>query len=835
MERKTLFVDVIFPLSLPRAYTYRVPFEMNDLVGIGKRVVVQLGKNKIYTAIVSDIHEQPPANYEAKYIDSVLDNQSIVNSFQLQLWQWMANYYMCTVGEVMNAALPSGLKLSSETKIVLHPVFSELEENEKVNITEQLDDKGFLLTEALIINNSLTLQEVSQITGLKKVYSLVNTLLEKQIVLVEEELKQRYKPKTESYVRLTQYASDEKNLKLIFQQLEKRAFKQLELLMHFIKNSEPFSSSPKELKKSELLNSAFSQSQLNELIKKDVLEVYLRSVDRLGTFGSGGKTVELSAHQETAFEKVKADFERMDVVLLQGITASGKTELYVKLIEEQLAAGKQVLFLLPEIALTAQIINRLRKFFGEAVGVYHSKFNENERVEIWNKLISSELENDFKKYRLIVGARSALFLPFENLGLVIVDEEHDTAYKQQDPAPRYNARDSAIFLAHLHKAKTLLGSATPSVESYQNALQNKFGFAQLTERYGGAELPEILIADVKEAKKLKLMKSHFSPLLLDNISDALENKEQIILFQNRRGFAPMLECNLCAWVPQCTQCDVSLTYHKQINLLKCHYCGYAIQPVQSCGACGSNEMLLKGFGTEKIEEELSIFFPNSKIARLDFDTTRSKHAYHQLLQSFEDREIDILVGTQMVTKGLDFENVSIVGVLNADNMLHYPDFRSYERSFQLMAQVSGRAGRKAKRGKVIIQTQSPQHPILKTVIENSWENFYAAQIQDRQQFKYPPFYRLIKITLKHKDANTVANASADMAQQLRDYFGVRILGPESPSVARIRNYFLKSILIKLEKEISLQVSKQKIAQISGIVKEMQGNKSLLIVFDVDPI
>jgi primosomal protein N' (replication factor Y) len=850
MERLTLFVDVILPLALPQRYTYRVPFDLNEQIEIGKRVVVQLGRRKLYTAIVHSIHQSPPKAYEAKYIETIVDLNPIVNQIQITFWEWMATYYMCTLGEVMNASLPSGLKLSSETKILLNPTYKQQDEAIRECLERELNDKEFVLVEALLLKEVVSIQEAAEIVGIKTVYPILKLLLEKNILLIEEELKDRFKPKTEIYVRLTQHAANEENLRLIFDKLEKKAFKQLQLLMAFIKLSERYSSTPHEVKKSDLLQDvSLSTTVLNELIKKNILETYLHTIDRLGSFVSEGKTVQLSEPQQSAEIQILKEFESKEVVLLHGITSSGKTEIYIKLIEEQIKKGKQVLFLLPEIALTTQIINRIRKFFGELVGVYHSKFNENERVEVWNKVLAKEAnKQDLTganpsaveqtklsfKHQIIIGARSALFLPFTNLGLIVVDEEHDTSYKQYDPAPRYNARDAAIVLAKLHRAKTLLGSATPAIETYYNAQQNKFGYVQLNERFGGVQLPEICIADVKEAKKKKLMKSHFTPLLLESIGLALEQKEQVILFQNRRGFAPMLECNSCAWVPQCTQCDVSLTYHKNVNLLKCHYCGYSTQLPKKCEACGSSELFTKGFGTEKIEEELAIFFPEAKIARMDLDTTRSKYAYQHLLQSFEERNIDILVGTQMVTKGLDFDNVSLVGVLNADTMLHFPDFRSFERSYQLMAQVSGRAGRNAKRGKVIIQTYSPGHQVIQTVLDNDWKNFYDAQLHERNKYNYPPFHRLIRLILKHKDVNILNNAAMDLADSLRLKFANRVLGPEFPAVSRVRNYYLKNILIKLDKDISIAKSKQSLAEMLFELKQISEYKSLVILTDVDP-
>ncbi len=906
MSRTTYFVDVILPLAVPNLYTYRVPYNWNDDIALGKRVVVQFGRGKLYSALVRNIHETPPKQYVAKYIDSILDEQPIVNLKQFELWDWMSQYYMCYIGEVMVAALPGGLRLASETKIVLNPEYDK--EQSKI-----LSDKEYLIIEALEIRNVLSINDVSQILEQKTVYPLIKTLIEKGAVLIQEELKEKFKPKIESFIRITEYADDEENLKNIFSQLEKKAPKQLDVLMAYITLSERYSKiseesekskvekylTYKEVKKSDILKKiAGAEAALKSMTQKNIFEIYEREVGRFASFDNENKISQLNEIQQNVLDSVeeqfgwkevqsppdhiragsKLEFEssvidndsksavntpqseiKKDVVLLHGVTSSGKTEIYVKLIEQAIAQGKQVLYLLPEIALTTQIINRLRKYFGDSVGVYHSKFNGNERVEVWNSVLSSKeevqsskfeslkLENDTstspatlnfklnKNFKLIVGARSALFLPFSNLGLVIVDEEHDTSYKQYDPAPRYNARDGAIYLAHIHKAKTLLGSATPSLESYYNAQEGKYGFAEITQRFGGVQMPEIIIADVKEATRKKQMKSHFTPLLLDTVTLALQNKEQIILFQNRRGFAPQLECNMCAWIPQCTNCDVSLTYHKASNQLRCHYCGYSIKPPSKCGACGDANLKMKGFGTEKIEEELSIFYPKANIARMDLDTTRSKFAHQHIIQDFEEGKIDILVGTQMVTKGLDFDNVSMVGILNADSMLNFPDFRSFERSYQLMAQVSGRAGRKSKRGKVIIQTQNPEHSIIQDVIHNNFLSMYTNQLADRKTFNYPPFYRLIEITVIHKDVDMVNASSKYLADELKKHFKKRVLGPEFPIVSRIRNLYHKNILLKIERESSVIQVKKILANLLVQFKSGNDYKAVRVQIDVDPM
>lgn len=844
MSRATYFVDVILPLSVTNLYTYRVPFEWAESIAIGKRVVVQFGKGKLYSALVRRIHEIPPKQYVAKYIDSILDDHPIVNQKQFELWEWMCSYYMCNIGDVMVAALPGGLRLSSETKVVLNQTYKER------LLKTELTDKEFLILDALEIRQVLTLNDVSDIIEQKIVYPIIKSLIEKGIVLIQEELKEKFKPKIESFVRITDYADDEENLKTFFVALEKKAPKQLDVVMTYITLSKRYSKERVEVRKSDILKVIEGgEAALKSLIKKNVFELYEREVGRLASFENENKISNLNEEQQTILDSINAQFGRTenvsgqpvkDVVLLHGVTSSGKTEIYVKLIEQAIAEGKQVLYLLPEIALTTQIINRLRKYFGDMVGVYHSKFNGNERVEVWNNVLGRSLDieknaTEFSNFKLVIGARSALFLPFSNLGLVIVDEEHDTSYKQYDPSPRYNARDAAIYLAHIHKAKTLLGSATPCIESYYNAQDGKYGFAELTKRFGGVQMPEILIADVKEATRKKQMKSHFSPLLLDTITLALDKKEQVILFQNRRGFAPQLECNICAWIPQCANCDVSLTYHKVSNQLRCHYCGYSIKPPTKCAACGDTDLKMKGFGTEKIEEELSIFYPKARISRMDLDTTRSKFAHQHIIQDFEEGNIDILVGTQMVTKGLDFDNVSMVGILNADSMLNFPDFRSFERSFQLMAQVSGRAGRKSKRGKVIIQTQNPDHSIIQEVIANDFASMYTNQLVDRKNFNYPPYFRLIEVTVIHKDVDMVNASSKYLADALKKHFAKRVLGPEFPLVSRVRNLYHKNILLKIERDASVGQVKKILSELLMKFKSSADYKSVRVQIDVDPM
>jgi len=828
MDRLTLFVDVILPLPVPGTFTYRVPMEMNDSVATWKRVVVQFGKKKVYSALVVNVHEIPPAKYAVKYILSVIDEDAIANAIQYEFWKWIADYYMCNLGEVMNVAIPSALKLASETKVLLNPEY-------KGNF-DNLTEKEYLVAEALDIQNKLSLTEIENIVEQKKVIPIIKGLIEKGIIQVEEEVKERYKPKLESYLKISQDYNDEEKLQELFSALEKRAFRQVEVLMAFISLSGYGQGELKKVKRTELLNKVESgAAALSALTKKGVLEIYKTTTTRLEEFDALNSPgdIALTNDQQIALESIKGDFLKHNVVLFHGVTSSGKTEIYIKLIEEVLRQKKQVLYLLPEIALTTQIINRLRKYFGDQVGVYHSKYSENERVEIWNQVLKSP--NGSSKYNIIIGPRSALFLPYKNLGLIIVDEEHDYSFKQFDPAPRYNARDAAIYLSNLHKSKVILGTATPSIESYFNTKFEKYGLVELTKRYGDIQMPEIFVADVKKETRQKTMKSHFSGFLIDHMNVALENNEQIILFQNRRGYSLRLECDTCNWMPECKNCDVTLIYHKHNNQLKCHYCGYSRRVPERCDSCGSTHLKMKGFGTEKLEDELEILYPEVRIKRMDLDTTRSKFAYQNIITDFENRRIDILVGTQMVTKGLDFDNVSVVGIMNADNMISFPDFRSYERSFQLMAQVSGRAGRKKKRGKVIIQTYNPYHSVIQDVINHDYTSMYQSQILERRNFKYPPFYRLIHLTLKHKDPRTLNDGARELAVILREKLGNRVLGPEYPLISKIKNLYIKRILIKLERDENLVKNKKELLVMIGEFNRTSLYRNIRIQIDVDPV
>jgi len=823
----TLFVDVIMPLAVKGLFTYHVNGAYTDKVDVGKRVIVQFGKKRLYSAIVYRLHHNAPKNYKTKPIDSVLDQQPIINEFQFKLWQWIAEYYMCSIGEVYKAALPSGLKLESETKVLYNPKIEEQQTNLNA-------DETFIL-EVLKHENVMGLNELAVKTGRKGILPAVNSLMNKKAVLVEEKLKDAYKPRKETYFQLNFPANDQEKMQQIFGDLQK-APKQLEILMNYIQilRARP-NQKDTEISKKELLSrSQASPSALEGLIAKDILNSVTREVRRLNEGApADGSAKKLTIAQSKAMEEIKAGFKDKNVVLLHGVTSSGKTELYIQLMQEQIDQGKQVLYLLPEIALTSQIILRLKTVFGNKVGVYHSKFSDNERVEIYNDLLHTHSEHP--KYQVILGVRSSVFLPFSNLGLVIVDEEHENTYKQFDPAPRYNARDASIVLASIHHAKVLLGSATPSVESYFNARNEKYQLVNLHSRYLDIQLPEIVVANILKAQRKKEMSSHFTPELMSYMKEALQNKEQIILFQNRRGFSPYLECETCGWIPECKHCDVSLTYHKRSNKLICHYCGYQQNIPHVCPSCGSNKIITRGFGTEKIEDELEILFPDAKLKRMDMDTTRSRNAYEKIIHAFEEGTIDILVGTQMVSKGLDFDNVNVVGILNADNMLNFPDFRAFERSYQLMAQVSGRAGRKKKRGKVIIQSSKPSHPIITNVINNDYIGMYREQLAERKEFMYPPFYKMIKIILKHKKTDTLNAAANGLTKELQKTFGYRVLGPQDPIVGRIQNYYLKHILIKIEREKSLKKSKEVILNCTQKITELPNNRSLQVLYDVDPL
>ena len=817
------YVDVILPLPIANTYTYSVPDEWADLVRIGMRVVVPFGKKKMYTAIVYLVHTVTPTVYEAKDIVCLLDNAPILRRPQMKFWEWISNYYQAFLGDVYQAAVPAGLKLESETKVCINPDF----ETKSV-----LSEKEQKILDALSDGKAINVSELNKITEIHNALPTLKILLEKCAVEINEELTDKFRAKTETYVRLTSEAAQEENLRRVFDDLN-RAKKQLDVLMMYIDLSKCLTpAKQKEVTRKELLEkSGASPAVLNALLERAVLETYLKETGRLDM--SEIQTAEvypMNEFQQTAFREIEKQFIEKSVVLLHGVTSSGKTELYIHLINKVLAEGKQILYLVPEIALTTQLTTRLKRVFGKRLGVYHSRFSDAERVEIWNNVL-----ND-KTYDVIIGVRSSIFLPFRQLGLIIVDEEHESSYKQYDPAPRYQARNAAIVLASMHAAKTLLGTATPSIETYHNAQIGKFGYVELNQRHEEMEMPEILVVDTKEAYRKKQMESHFSDVLIEKIRKALQNHEQIILFQNRRGYAPYIECKACAYVPHCKNCDVSLTVHKVFNTLTCHYCGYT-EPIKTiCPACGTaGTLTTKGFGTEKIEDEIRIIFPDARVSRMDFDTTRSKKSYEKLITDFEQHKVDILIGTQMVTKGLDFEHVSLVGILNADNMLNFPDFRAHERAFQLMTQVSGRAGRKNKRGTVILQTASPEHPVIGQVIRNDYQAMYSTQCDERKLFNYPPYFRMIQIVLRHRDSGILNQASARMAADLRAAFGNRVLGPNIPAVSRIQNLYIKHILLKFEVEASAEKAKEILRQITNQVIAEPKFKALLVNLDVDPM
>lgn len=815
------FVDVILPLPLANRFTYSLPDEYSEKIEIGCRVIVPFGRKKFYTAIVVNIHYCPPQEYETKDIAEVLDEQPVLLPMQYKFWEWIASYYLCTPGDVYKAALPSGMKLESETLIELNPDFVA---------TTVLPEKEQRILDLLSEKPEQCITELEKNGGIKNALSTVKSLLDKEAIFIKEELKRNYKPRTEARVRLTEGNRTEENLRQLFDELAK-APKQLAMLMKYIELSGLLNrATPKEVNKKELITrSNASPAVLNGLIEKQVFEVYYHEIGRLSQeVVSINELHPLNPAQQEACQAIMASFKEKNVCLLHGVTSSGKTEIYIHLIQQVLKAGKQVLYLLPEIALTTQITERLKRVFGNRLGIYHSKFPDAERVEIWQKQLKSE------PYDIIVGVRSSIFLPFQNLGLVIVDEEHENTYKQQDPAPRYHARNAAIMLASLYKAKTLLGTATPSVESYYNALQGKYGLVELTERYKDIQLPEIQVVDIKELMRKKIMKTPFSPQLLDEMRKALEQKEQVILFQNRRGFAPMIECKTCGWVPKCKNCDVSLTYHKGLNQLTCHYCGATYPVPHSCPACGEVELKNRGFGTEKIEDDIQLVFPEAKIARMDLDTTRTRTAYERIISDFQEGKTDILIGTQMVSKGLDFDHVSVVGILDADTMLTFPDFRAHERAFQLMAQVAGRAGRKNKRGLVVLQTRSIDLPVIRQVVENDYRELYNEQLQDRQKYHYPPFHRLIYVYLKHRKEDILNSAAEIMASQLQTGLGERVLGPVKPPVGRIQMLFIKKIMIKVEQNASMNKVCEYLQAVQRSIIEDERFHSLLVYYDVDP-
>jgi primosomal protein N' (replication factor Y) (superfamily II helicase) len=811
-----VYAEVVLPLALPRPYTYMVPEELVPEVAFGKRVEVQFGQSKLYAAVIVGLTGEPPAG-KPKPILAVVDEAPIITPVQWQLWQWIAEYYSCTLGEVMHAALPANLKLSSETTITLSPLFSE-------DFTS-LSEQEYLIAEALSIQGEISINDVRGILQRKSVYPLIRRMLDQHIIYLREDLKEKYKPKTVACVRLLPpYADQPQSLQAAFD-LCSRSTRQMEALMAYVQLSRQL----KFIRRQDLYEVAqVDSSVLNALAKKGIFELYDREVSRLGSYEEEAAEAEiLSPQQERVMQEMRAGLQGKNALLLHGATGSGKTRVYIEWMQEAIQRGEQVLYLLPEIALTTQIISRLEKVFGNQIAVYHSRLNNNERVELWNSVLGGK--------PVVLGARSALFLPFQKLGLIVVDEEHDSSYKQYEPNPRYNARDAALYLARLHGAKTILGTATPSLESYTNARAGKYALVEMAERFGGLAMPQIVIADCKRELRERKLQSHFTASLLEELKAALERGEQAILFQNRRGYAPTYRCTVCDWHSECIHCDVSLTYHKFQNTLKCHYCGYTAQLPEACPACGSKKLSLKGFGTEKIEDELKIYLPSARIGRLDLDTVRGKDAHAKIINDFEEGRLDILVGTQMVTKGLDFERVGVVGVLSADQLLQFPDFRAGERAFQLMMQVSGRAGRKHKQGKVIIQAFNTAHPVLGEVIAHDYAGFYAREIQERRQFKYPPFYRLIRITLKHKTPRVVNDAGRIFEKALKGKLGDWVMGPAVPYVSRVRGYYLLDFLVKTEQHAEkIRYAKASVQEAAEALQQAKGFSGVRVSVDVDP-
>lgn len=822
------FAEVILPLSLAKTFTYSVSETEFLYIKKGMRVAVPFGKSKIYTALVIETHQNKPELYEAKEIHQILDEKPIVTEIQIAHWQWIASYYMCAIGDVYRGAMPSALLLESETLI-----------SQKTDLfvdTNLLSDDEFLVYEALQKQNSLKIQDIIAILNKKNIFPVIQKLVDKNILVLQEEIQESYKPKLVRYVRLHPKYESNQGLSELLETL-KNANKQKEVVMRYFQLSAtqqshgvPERNGAKPISVKKLVEQANSSSAIvKALIEKEIFEDYFLQEDRVNFNGKiSDEELQLSQAQHAAFKEIKDRFILKEVCLLHGVTSSGKTEIYIKLIEEYLATGKQILYLLPEIALTTQLVGRLRSYFGNKVAVFHSKYSNNERIEVWNQVLQNS-----EKAQVVIGARSALFLPFHDLGFIIVDEEHEQTFKQADPAPRYHARDAAIVLAHSHKAKVLLGSATPSIETYFNAKSDKFGLVEISERFGNVRMPNIELVDLKDKYFRKKMTGHFSDVLIEEITNALSLGEQVILFQNRRGYSPVIECITCGHVPQCQQCDVSLTYHKHKNQLRCHYCGYTMAKPTHCHACSSVDLTTKGFGTEQIEQELLSIFPNSKIGRMDQDTTRGKFGFEKIIDSFKNREMDILVGTQMLAKGLDFDNVSLVGIMNADNMLYHPDFRAFERSFQMMTQVAGRAGRSQKQGKVIIQTYNPNHNTIQQVTKNDYLGMYNEQLYDRQIYKYPPYFRLIKLTLKQRDFDKLKEGAMWLYQVISQNLNMPVLGPEEPAISRIRNEYIRMIIIKIPQNVSIGSTKKTIQKMLNSFEAVAQFRAITVTSNID--
>ena len=809
------FVEVVLPLAVPKNFTYEIHSDNFETITTGMRVAVPFGKNRIYTGLVLNKHTNLPLLYEAKPVEQILDEVSVVNPLQIKHWQWISSYYMCSLGEVLKSALPATYLLESETNLRFLEDFTK---------TDQLTDEEYLVYEALQLHSSISVKDLAKIINRKNYLPLMQRLIDIKMVVLFEEVLETYKPKEVTYIRLTQSKSEGLELNNLLEELSNAKKQKEAVLIYF----QLLAQHKRPIKQKELTEKDITTSTINALIAKDIFQKYSLVEDRVNYNKKLGAAFELSEHQQQAFTEIKEKHNQKSVVLLHGITASGKTEVYMKLIEEHVGQGKQVLYLLPEIALTTQLVTRLTAYFGNSVSVFHSKFNNNERTEVWKNVLTNN-----SKAQLVIGVRSALFLPFSNLGLIVVDEEHEQTYKQQDPAPRYHARDAAVVLANLHKAKVLLGSATPSLESFYNVNKKKYELVSLTERYGKVHLPEIKLVDLKKAYFKKQMRGHFSELLLEEMTMAIAEKKQVIIFQNRRGFSSFIECIPCGHVPHCPSCDVSFTYYKYKNNLSCHYCGHTIAKPTNCHVCNSPELNTKGFGTEQIEEELRLLFPESTVARMDQDTTRGKYGFEKLIDRFKNQEIDILIGTQMLAKGLHFDAVKVVGVLNADNLLNLPYYKAYERAYQMLTQVAGRAGRKEQKGTVVIQTYSVEHSIINQVVGNKYYDMFMEQIPERKTFKYPPFYKVIKLTLKHKDCEKLKEASFWLYNVLKQQMNVPVLGPEEPAINRIRNQYIRNIMIKIPNENNLSASKVVISKILLSFDAIAQYRSVRVKIEVD--
>jgi primosomal protein N' (replication factor Y) (superfamily II helicase) len=820
------YAAVILPVPLPGTFTYAIPDHLLDRAVVGMRVIVQFGKRRLLSGIIRNISDNPGNYPNPKPIIELADDQPILTTTHLRFWDWIAAYYLCTPGEVLIAALPSLLRLESETSIAMHPAWDRN--------AEALSDAEYLVLEALRYADKLPVSKISDITGLKNVFNLLKGLIEKEVVMTNETIADSYRPKKAKMVRLHDDFQSEKPLQELFAALEKRAFKQLSILMYYIQHQSPDAVN-NSMRKQELVEaSGSSPAAMNALIEKGVFVESEEEVSRLGLNDQSKepKALVLSEMQESALTMIRVGLAEQKPVLLHGVTGSGKTEIYIRLIAEAIQQGEQVLYLLPEIALTSQIIERLSGYFGNQVQVSHSRSSDQQRAELYNRLagFSGKPEDPF----VLVGARSALFLPLKKTGLIIVDEEHDHSFKQFDPAPRYQARDAALMLARLSDARIILGSATPAIESSYNADLGKYYLVQLNQRYGEGRMPEVVVADVAEATRRREMQSHYTPQLISKIKNALAQKLQVILFQNRRGFSLRLYCQDCGWHPGCPHCDVTLTYHKFLDRLKCHYCGHMTNVPPSCHECGSKAIRTSGFGTEKIEEEIAILFPGARVTRMDLDTTRARNAYQKIIHEFSNRQTDILIGTQMVSKGLDFSHVAVVGVMNADSMIALPDFRAFERSFQHIVQVSGRAGRQSQSGVVVVQTSRPSHDVIRLAASGNYSRMFEMQIAERRQFNYPPFSRLVRVVCKSRNTSLLSLASANIARQLRASIADPVLGPEYPVVSKIKDEFIRHILIKLVPDQNLGKKKMLIQQCIQAFQQNEEFRKVKFLVDVDP-